>query len=36
MNALIPVGLDFPIGKSHIRVGEEYNYILLPRRPMET
>ena len=30
MNALIPVGLDFGIGQSDIRVGEEYNYILPP------
>jgi FKBP-type peptidyl-prolyl cis-trans isomerase 2 len=30
MNALIPVGLDFAIGQSDIRVGEEYNYILPP------
>jgi|TARA_B110000967_G_scaffold175680_1_gene188601 FKBP-type peptidyl-prolyl cis-trans isomerase 2 len=30
MNALIPVGLDYAISQSGIRVGEEYSYILPP------
>jgi FKBP-type peptidyl-prolyl cis-trans isomerase len=30
MNALFPVGLDYAISQSDIRVGEEYNYILPP------
>jgi len=30
MNVLIPVGLDYVIGQSDIRVGEEYIYIIPP------